>query len=124
MEKIFIIIGLIDLIRNHAFALERGDNFRSVKPRSVFLEKEFKIDPSALRRNTRCLASVTLTYLTRETAFGGARAYYLSRCYTSGLSSLPFRVRKEREREKERRDRAKDVSCGPDGGAGNHVPDC
>lgn len=88
--------------KNRAFALERGDDFRFVKPRSVFREKEFKFDPSALRRNTRCLASVTLTYLTRETAFGGARAYYLSRCY-SGLSSLPFRVRKEQERERERK---------------------
>lgn len=44
------------------------------------------------------LASVTLTYLTRETTHGGpsrARAYYLSRCYTTParrVPLLPFRI--------------------------------
>lgn len=96
--------NIVDLNRNRAFVLERADNYRSVKPRSVFLEKEFKFDPSALRRNTRCLASVTLTYLTRETAFGGARARALIiyRVVIRAACPLPFWVRKEREREKKR----------------------
>lgn len=71
-------------------------------------EKEFK-SILLLRRGTRDtgdkLASVTLTYLTRDTALWDARAliiYHVVIRTTCPLSHLPFRVRKERAYEEER----------------------
>lgn len=100
-------------------------------------EKEFK-SILLLRRGTRDtgdkLASVTLTYLTRDTALWDARArarllsitLLYERRVLSPISHFEFvrsvRTRK-REREKERQT-AKDVPCGPNDETGSHVPDC
>ncbi|TGZ51896.1 hypothetical protein DBV15_10912 [Temnothorax longispinosus] len=72
-------------------------NFASVKSKSVSREKEFK--SILLGRETRDardnLASVTLTYLTRETALGDALIIY--RVVTRAM----FLKKSERKREKE-----------------------